>query len=552
MATVRVIEVVIAAKDLFSRTMKSALSKVSKGFNAIKKVALVTAGAIAGVGAALLALTVTTANAGDEMQKMALRTGLTAQALSEFKFAAEISGTTIETFEKGMKTLAKRISDARFGLQSYVRIFEELNIEFQDAQGNLREVDDVFLDIVDSINQLSTDTEKAALAQELLGKAGTQLLPLIKAGKDGIQALREEAVKLGITFSDIEAEESAEFIDAMTRVKGSFVGLTRALAIDLIPAFTQLLGSITTFITEGRTIPAVINAITAAIRPLASALGIDTRTALQKVQAEIEFMQTADSFSLFVEAADHTRELNRLLGEEARLIREAGEAQKERNLIDLGPPKTEGITAAEREAREQFAKFEIEQFERSEAAFEASAGRRVAIEKNLQTQIMGLKFATANQAAALLNVLGNKNKAIAIAALAFQKGLAIAQVLIQTEVAAAAALLPPPIGLGPLLGAPLAAKIRLFGALSAGFIAATGIAQAVGGAPSGGGIGGGGGVGALPIAAPVTEPQATQVNITINTPTGEISDDIIDKIVDGINSGGLRNVLLNDTVIERV
>lgn len=550
MATTRVIEVVIAAKDQFSRTMNTALSKVSKGFNAIKKVALLTAGAIAGVGAALLALTVTTANAGDEMQKMALRTGLTAQALSEFKFAAEISGTTIETFEKGMKTLAKRISDARFGLQSYVRIFEELNIEFQDAEGNLREVDDVFLDIVNSINQLSTETEKAALAQELLGKAGTQLLPLIKAGKDGIQELREEAVKLGITFSDIEAEQSAEFIDAMTRVKGALTGLTRALAIDLIPAFTQLLDGVTTFITEGRTIPAVINAITAAIRPLASAIGIDTRTELEKLNAEIEFMSSFESFQFFESGVTHAAELNRLLREQAILMQQA-RAEQERPVIDLGPPSGGSIFSLEE--LEAFDKLDIAFMEREEARAEASAGRRLAIEKNLEAQILGLKFATANQAAALLNVLGNKNKAFAIAALAFQKGLAIAQVLIQTEVAAAAALAPPPIGLGPLLGAALAAKIRLFGRLSAGFIAATGIAQAAGGgAPSGGGIGGGGGVGALPITSPVTaEPQATQVNITINTPTGDIAPDVIDRIIEGINLGPLRNITINGEAVAR-
>ena len=283
MATKRVIEVVIAAKDLFSRTMNTALSKVSKGFNAIKKVALITAGAIAGVGTALLALAVTTANAGDEMQKMALRTGLTAQALSEFKFAAEISGTTIETFEKGMKTLSKRISDARFGLQSYVRIFEELNIEFQDSEGNLREVDDVFLDIVDSINRLSTDTEKAALAQELLGRAGTQLLPLIKAGRDGIEELREEAVKLGITFSDIEAEQSAEFIDAMTRSKGAVLGLWRGIGNQLIPIFTPLLDRLTSAITESEALASAIEGIGEATKKFLAPF-VDSRTSLEKIR----------------------------------------------------------------------------------------------------------------------------------------------------------------------------------------------------------------------------------------------------------------------------
>ncbi len=547
--TTRVIEVVIAAKDLASRTMKSALGKISKGFNAMKKVVLLTAAAIAGVGVALFALADKLAATGDEFNKMALRTGIAVEVLSGFKFAAEIAGASIEDFEKGMKTLSKRISDARFGLETYQRIFRELGIDYQTASGALREVDVVFLDAAEAINKLSSETEKAAFAQELFGRAGTQLLPLIKEGKAGIQDLIDKNKELGGVWTTLEAEKAADFKDALTEIKTAFGGLAKDISLKLIPAFTQLFEKVTDFITKGRTIPAVINAITTAIRPLVSILGIDTRTALEKVNAELAFMNTFESFQFFETGITHAAEMNRLLARQAILLRETTEAQREKNIIDLGPPKIEGATAADIAESERIAKLDIERFERSEAAFEASAGRRLVIERNLQNQIMGFKFAAANQAAALLNVLGNKNEAFAVAALAFQKGLAIAQVFIQTEVAAAAALLPPPVGLGPLLGAALAGKIRLFGKLSMGLIAATGIAQlagAGGGGPSG--VGGGGGVGALPIVAPTTETQEAQpgpVTIIINTPTGDIPDDTIDRLVEGINNGSKRNIFVN-------
>ncbi len=543
--TTRVIEVVIAAKDLASRTMKSALGKISKGFNAMKKVVLLTAAAIAGVGVALFTLANKLAATGDEFNKMALRTGIAVEVLSGFKFAAEIAGASIEDFEKGMKTLSKRISDARFGLETYQRIFRELGIDYQTASGALREVDVVFLDAAEAINKLSSETEKAAFAQELFGRAGTQLLPLIKEGKAGIQDLIDKNKELGGVWTTLEAEKAADFKDALTEIKTSFGGLAKDISLKLIPAFTQLFEKVTDFITKGRTIPAVINAITTAIRPLASILGIDTRTALEKVNAELAFMNTFESFQFFETGITHAAEMNRLLARQAELIREAGEAQKERNIIDLGPPKKEGMTIVEMAEREQLAKMEIALFERSEAAFEASAGRRLAIERNLQNQIMGFKFAAANQAAALLSILGTKNKAAALAALAFQKGIAIAQVFIQTKAAAALAqaTVPPPAG------QVLAASILAWGRVQMGLIAATGIAQlagAGGGGPSG--IGGGGGVGALPIVAPTTEPQEAQlgpVTIIINTPTGDIPDDTIDRLVEGINNGSKRNIFVN-------
>lgn len=101
--------------------------------------------------------------------------------------------------------------------------------------------------------------------------------------------------------------------------------------------------------------------------------------------------------------------------------------------------------------------------------------------------VTGFRESAVNNAISLLQVLGRENKAFAYAALAFEKGLAIAQTMINAQVASTAALAPPPVGLGPVAGAALAAKVLAYGKISAGLIAATGIAQAAqmsGGAPS--------------------------------------------------------------------
>ncbi|MCV5918586.1 hypothetical protein OFN60_34700, partial [Escherichia coli] len=62
------------------------------------------------------------------------------------------------------------------------------------------------------------------------------------------------------------------------------------------------------------------------------------------------------------------------------------------------------------------------------------------------------------------------------AAFAAQKGMAAAQVYMQGEVAATAALAPPPIGLGPIAGVGQATVIRALAAASAGLIMGQAIA----------------------------------------------------------------------------
>lgn len=159
----------------------------------------------------------------------------------------------------------------------------------------------------------------------------------------------------------------------------------------------------------------------------------------------------------------------------------------------------------------------------------------LAAEQNTNNTIMAMKFGAANQSIALLAVVGQKSKALQMAALVAQKALAMAQVWIQTQTAASAALAPPPLGLGPVFGAPLAASIQFWGKAQMGLIAATGLAEAAmggaGNAPSG--VGGGGGVGALPIAPPnISSEQKGTQHITVNIHALDPSSVVMDRIVE--------------------
>lgn len=187
----------------------------------------------------------------------------------------------------------------------------------------------------------------------------------------------------------------------------------------------------------------------------------------------------------------------------------------------------------------------------------ANREQQLQAEQNIQQQIMNMKFAAANQSIALLSFLGQKNKAAALAALVLQKGLAMAQVWIQTNVAAAgarAALSMIPV-VGPALAEAEAARIMMWGKIQMGLIAATGIAEAAVGGGGGGpsGVGGGGGVGALPISAPMLreeDARKTQtINITIHTLTGAIDGKAQEEIIRAINEAGDRDVKINSNVI---
>lgn len=176
--------------------------------------------------------------AGDEVHKMALRTGFTTESLSELRYASQICGADLGALEKGVKKMSKTIVDASDGLTTYVRAFDRIGLKAEDLLKLSPE--EQFDRIAVAIASVEDPTLRAATAQEIFGRAGTQLLPLFAAGEEGLEALRKKAHELGIVFDQEAADKAAVLNDSMTTLKASFKGVTMSIATTLIPVVTSI------------------------------------------------------------------------------------------------------------------------------------------------------------------------------------------------------------------------------------------------------------------------------------------------------------------------
>jgi hypothetical protein len=176
---------------------------------------LVAAGAAA---LAPLAATVRVfTKAGDELEKMSRRTGFTVEALSELGFAAEQSGADMETLEKGVRTMQRAINDLGRGLSTQTDAFGNLGLTMADLEGLSPE--EQFKLIAERLSQVEDASKRAAIAQQIFGRAGTRLLPLMEDGARGIEALQAEARRLGLTISKQTAKDAARLTDAFNIVR---------------------------------------------------------------------------------------------------------------------------------------------------------------------------------------------------------------------------------------------------------------------------------------------------------------------------------------------
>ncbi len=155
----------------------------------------------------------TFARMGDVVQKMAKRTGLSAEALSELSFAAEQSGTDLASLENGLRRMQRTIGDALQGLSTAEDALAMLGLSVQQLLGLAPE--EQFKLIADRIARIEDPTLKAAAAMEVFGRSGTMLLPLMERGAAGIEALQKQARELGLTISTEDANAAAELTDAL-------------------------------------------------------------------------------------------------------------------------------------------------------------------------------------------------------------------------------------------------------------------------------------------------------------------------------------------------
>ncbi|MCL4743595.1 MAG: hypothetical protein KJZ54_15480, partial [Phycisphaerales bacterium] len=164
--------------------------------------------AIGTAGLAPLAASVRSfASAGDVLDKMSQRTGISVEALSELGFAAEQSGADLQTLEKGVRTLQRSINDAERGLSTATDAFSDLGLTAEQLRGLTPE--EQFKLVAEALSRIEDPSKRAALAMQLLGRAGTQLLPLMQNGVRGIEELQEQARSLGLTVSTETAKDAA-------------------------------------------------------------------------------------------------------------------------------------------------------------------------------------------------------------------------------------------------------------------------------------------------------------------------------------------------------
>ena len=232
-----------------TKELSSGLGQAQKEIQGFQKTANKVLGLIgfALTATALVDLTKKTIEYGETLNKMSEQTGLAASEIAKLKYVAEQSDTSIDAVAGTFRFLSRAMNEAKNGNADAIQTFSKFHVEFQNADGTLRNYKDVMLDVADRIKNTSNQTLVLAEGQKLLGKNVQQVLPLFKEGSAGIRRMTSEyeAMQKKIGLTDAQINEFAKNSDALG---DSWKTLSTAFQFMLIEVLTPLIPKIEAFV----------------------------------------------------------------------------------------------------------------------------------------------------------------------------------------------------------------------------------------------------------------------------------------------------------------
>lgn len=210
-------------------------------------------------------------DAGDRLNDLRKISSLTVEELGGLGKAAKLNGSNLEDVAKAIGIMNGNVAK---GSDAFAR----LSISTKTASGDFRQSRDILLDVADRFSTMRDGVQKAAIAQEIFGKSGRELIPLLNEGRQAIEGQMEAYAQSGSMTTRL-AEQSDQFNDILTvlnenvtATKNNFVsGLLPAL-IDIGNAFTQATGSATLFSSIGQGIGVVLKGIVIAVATAAGTI----------------------------------------------------------------------------------------------------------------------------------------------------------------------------------------------------------------------------------------------------------------------------------------
>lgn len=241
------IQAVITADDKASKV----ISGVGKSFSDFSKKAGVAMVAV-GAGLTVIAKKSTdyTTDLVKNTKQLSRETGISERESSRLLFVTNRLGLGVDQVSTTFGIFSKRITQSATDTSKQKDSFDKLGVSVKTADGHLRPFNDVLLDTADKFKSMEDGPKKTALAMDLFGRSGKDMIKVLNLGSKGIQELQQRADELGLTLTKDNIAKVTKYIQAQKDLTDSTNALKLQIGLLTAPVLTSFNNKLNQVITS--------------------------------------------------------------------------------------------------------------------------------------------------------------------------------------------------------------------------------------------------------------------------------------------------------------
>lgn len=183
-----------------------------------------------------------TTEAAEHIQALSDRLDIATDEIQKFQYALVVTGGDAEGAGQALTLFSKNLGEAAQGGAS-AQVFQKLGVTIRDAGGQIRPTSEIIGDVADGFARLQSGSERTAAAMTLFGRSGAQMIPLLKQGKDGVQALFTQFEKGGGLIDEGTIETLTKVNQTINGLSFSMRGLRAQIVAALGPSIIWLVNA---------------------------------------------------------------------------------------------------------------------------------------------------------------------------------------------------------------------------------------------------------------------------------------------------------------------
>ena len=201
-----------------------------------KKFAPLSAAA-SGIVGGMVGLGYSSITAADDLNTLSKQTGLSTDSLQKMKYASDLVDVSVEDITGAVAKMKKNMSGSPDA-------FEALGVSVTNADGSMRDAEDVFNDTLKALSNIENETERDQAAYAVFGKSADQLAGIIDDGGAALKEYGDQAEELGLIMSGDTLDALNEVNDKVDESKAQIGAAAGELGATIMEGLLPLVDPI--------------------------------------------------------------------------------------------------------------------------------------------------------------------------------------------------------------------------------------------------------------------------------------------------------------------